>query len=61
MATIVGGKLIDKNVTQKVYAKLHKGLLKGVNGIVVHQTGAASAQHALNSYSNAGANGALFN
>jgi len=60
MPTIVSGKLVDSKVTQKVYSKLHKGALNTVHGIIVHQTGAPTAQHTFNSYSNAGANGAHF-
>lgn len=60
MATLVSGKLVDKKVTQKVYSKLHKGTMSTAHGIVVHQTGAPTAQHTFNSYTNAGANGAHF-
>lgn len=60
MASLVSGKLVDSKVMQKVYSKLHKGTLSTVHGIVVHQTGAPTAQHTFNSYSNAGANGAHF-
>ncbi|PCK08641.1 MAG: N-acetylmuramoyl-L-alanine amidase [Alteromonadaceae bacterium] len=60
MATLTNGKLAGKKVTQKIFPKLHKGVLAAVNAIVVHQTGAPSAQHTFNSYSNANANGAHF-
>lgn len=60
MSALVNGKLVDKKVTQKIYSKLHKGSMSGAHAIVVHQTGAPSAQHTFNSYTNAGANGAHF-
>lgn len=60
MSALVNGKLVDKKVTQKIYSKLHKGSMSSANAIVVHQTGAPSAQHTFNSYTNAGENGAHF-
>ena len=60
MSALVDGKFVDKKIIQKVYSKLHKGGMGTVHAIVVHQTGAPSAQHTFNSYTNAGANGAHF-
>ncbi|WBS04670.1 N-acetylmuramoyl-L-alanine amidase [Pseudoduganella sp. SL102] len=54
-----GGKLIHARVTDKVNSKIEKGTLAGVNAIVVHQTGAATAQSSFSSY-DAGLNGAHF-
>lgn len=54
-----GGKLVHKNVTDKVNNKIEKGKLSKVSAIVVHQTGGATAESSLSSY-NAGKNGAHF-
>jgi len=54
-----GGKLIHRNVTDKVNNKIEKGKLSSVHAIVVHQTGGATAESALQSY-NQGKNGAHF-
>lgn len=59
MSKIVNGKLVDTKVNQKIYTSLHKGDLKAIHAIIVHQTGAATAQHTFNSYAN-GLNGAHF-
>lgn len=59
MSKIINGKFVDTKVTQKIYSGLHKGKLSTVHAIVVHQTGAATAQHTLNSYANS-SNGAHF-
>lgn len=53
------GKLVHKNVTDKVVSGIEKGTLKEVHAIVVHQTGAATAGSSFSSY-NAGNNGAHF-
>lgn len=53
MSKLINGELMDKNVTQKIYKGLHKGKIAKVNAIVVHQTGAPSAQHTFNSYTSA--------
>lgn len=54
MSKLNSGKLIDQKITQKIYSNLHHGNLNQVNAIVVHQTGASTAQHTFNSYSSAG-------
>jgi len=59
MSKIIGGKLVDKKVSQKIYKSLQKGNITTINAIVVHQTGAATAQHTFNSYTNS-SNGAHF-
>lgn len=58
-ATLKDGKLIDPRVTDKVNAKIEKGVLKTVAALIVHQTGGGSALSALESYK-AGGNGAHF-
>ncbi len=59
MSKIISGKLVDKKVDQKIYKSLHKGEMTTVHAIVVHQTGASTAQHTFNSYTNS-SNGAHF-
>lgn len=59
MSKIIAGKLVDKKVSQKIYKSLHKGNMTTVNAIVVHQTGASTAQHTFNSYTSS-SNGAHF-
>ena len=59
MSKVINGKFVDTNVTQKIYSGLHKGKLSTIHAIVVHQTGAATAQHTFNSYGNS-SNGAHF-
>jgi N-acetyl-anhydromuramyl-L-alanine amidase AmpD len=54
-----GGKLVHKNVIDKVNGKIEKGVLKSVNAVVVHQTGGSTAESALSSYEG-GQNGAHF-
>jgi hypothetical protein len=39
---------------------IEKGMMTHINGIIVHQTGSATAQSTLNAYSRPGANGAHF-
>ncbi len=60
MSRINKGKLIHTRVSQKIFNTLHKGPITKINAIVVHQTGAPSAQNTFNSYSNPKANGAHF-
>ena len=50
---IESGKLIHSKVEQKVYNGLHKGDMPSPQAMVVHQTGAPTAQHTFNSYSSA--------
>lgn len=52
MSKLINGELQDKKVTQKIYKGLQHGKIAKVNAIVVHQTGAPSAQHTFNSYQN---------
>ena len=59
MSKKIGGKLVDKKVSQKIYKGLHKGSLTIINAIVVHQTGASTAQHTFNSFASS-SNGAHF-
>lgn len=47
-------------VTVKIFQTIERGPMDQVNGIVVHQTGASTAQSTFNSYQNKGANGAHF-
>lgn len=50
MSKLINGELKDPKVTQKVYQALHKGKISKVNAVVIHQTGAPTAQHTFNSY-----------
>lgn len=47
-------------ISKKIFHSLHHGDMAQVNGIVVHQTGAATLQSTFNSYQHANANGAHF-
>ena len=58
-AAWAGGKLVHKNVLDKVNAKIEKGALAVVNALVLHQTGGSSATSSLSSYDQ-GQNGAHF-
>lgn len=53
MSKLINGELQDTKVTQKIFKSLHKGKIAKVNAIVVHQTGATSAQSTFNSYQSA--------
>src|SRR5690625_6011320 len=53
MSKLIKGKLQDKKVELKIFEGLHKGVMAKVNAIVVHQTGAPTAQHTFNSYKSA--------
>lgn len=53
MSKLISGELQDTKVIQKIFKSLHKGKIAKVNAIVVHQTGAPSAQHTFNSYQSA--------
>jgi len=59
MSKIINGKLVDTKINQKIYKSLHKGNITTLNAIVVHQTGASTAQHTFNSYTTS-SNGAHF-
>ncbi|MFC4878390.1 N-acetylmuramoyl-L-alanine amidase [Microbulbifer halophilus] len=50
MPTLKNGLLIDPKVHQRVFPGLEKGPLNSVNALVIHQTGAPTAQHTFNSY-----------
>lgn len=54
------GMLNDARVTQERHKNIERGELKTVRGIIVHQTGGASAESSLNSYRDKNANGAHF-
>ena len=54
------GEVQDPRVTLALRPGLHRGAMDKVNGIIVHQTGGATAQSALDSYLKPGANGAHF-
>lgn len=54
-----GGKLIHANVKDKVNSKIEKGALGAVHALVLHQTGAATAESSFSSYES-GKNGAHF-
>ncbi len=54
------GWVLDDRVQITRRPNLRHGRMDAVHGIIVHQTGAATAQSSLNSYLNAGANGAHF-
>lgn len=56
---IKDGKLISGNVIDKINPKIEKGAMSSVNGLVVHQTGGASAKSAFESYKS-GKSGAHF-
>ena len=59
MGKIQDGKLKDPKVKLKMFATIERGLLKKVAAIVVHQTGAATAESTFQSYKGP-ANGAHF-
>ncbi|WP_020409246.1 peptidoglycan recognition protein family protein [Hahella ganghwensis] len=54
MSAVKAGILTDKRVTQKIYSGIEKGILKKVDALVIHQTGALTAQHTFNSYAKGG-------
>ena len=56
---LTDGKLVHKNVIDKIDSKIEKGVLGTVNAIVVHQTGASTAESSFSSYKE-GKNGAHF-
>lgn len=56
----VDGWAIDTRITVTRRPNLLHGTMTSVRGIVVHQTGASTAQSSLNSYLHPGANGAHF-
>jgi N-acetyl-anhydromuramyl-L-alanine amidase AmpD len=54
------GMLITPEVKQSRKKTIERGVMKAVYGLIVHQTGGATAQSSLNSYKNPSANGAHF-
>jgi len=50
----------DANIQRAPRPMIEHGEMKSIRGIIVHQTGGATANATLNSYKNAGANGAHF-
>lgn len=54
------GIVQDARVTQAIHSTIEHGPMARVHGIIVHQTGGASARGALNNYKNPGAHGAHF-
>jgi len=54
------GHVIDSKVTVKIFSHIERGDMLVVNGIIIHQTNASTAQSTFNSYMNAQANGAHF-
>ncbi len=54
------GIVLDSRVTQAIHSTLEHGPMAQVHGVIVHQTGGASARGALNNYKNPGAHGAHF-
>ena len=59
MTTLKNGILQDPKIKQRIFSGIEKGLLAKVNSLVIHQTGAPTAQHTFNSYQ-AGGHGAHF-
>ena len=59
MSNIQDGKLIDSRVTLKISSTIERGALAKVNALVIHQTGAATAESTLSSYKGK-SNGAHF-
>lgn len=59
VAAWMGGKLVHSKVIDKINSKIEKGALTAVHGLIVHQTGGATAESALQSYET-GQNGAHF-
>ncbi|WCM93866.1 N-acetylmuramoyl-L-alanine amidase [Acidovorax sp. NCPPB 2350] len=54
------GKVQDPRVKLSIYSTIERGEMKVINGIIVHQTGAATAQSSFNSYKGSDPNGAHF-
>jgi len=54
------GHVIDSRVTVKIFPHIERNSMTSINGIVVHQTNAPTAQSTFNSYMQAKANGAHF-
>jgi N-acetylmuramoyl-L-alanine amidase len=54
------GRVQHPRVKNAIASTIERGPLAQVRGLIVHQTGGATAQSSLDSYKNAGANGAHF-
>lgn len=54
------GAIIDVRIHRSLNSSIERGSMKTVHGIIVHQTGAATAQSTLDSYKNPSASGAHF-
>jgi N-acetyl-anhydromuramyl-L-alanine amidase AmpD len=54
------GIVEDQRVVKAISPNIERGPMLSIAGLIVHQTGGASAQSSLDSYKNAGANGAHF-
>lgn len=50
MATLKNGLFKDPKVQQRLFPSIEKGPLTNVNALVIHQTGAPTAQHTFNFY-----------
>lgn len=48
------GLLIDTKVTHKIFSGIEQGPLRAVNALVIHQTGASTAESTFNSYTKGG-------
>jgi N-acetyl-anhydromuramyl-L-alanine amidase AmpD len=54
------GIVINSRINRALRPTIERGHMKAVHGIIVHQTGGATAQSAFESYKNPSANGAHF-
>lgn len=54
MSTLKQGLLLDPKITQKVFSGIEHGSLSKVDTLVIHQTGASTAQQTFNSYAKGG-------
>lgn len=54
------GMVLDQRVIKAIRPSIERGPMKVVRGLIVHQTGGATAQSSLDSYQRASANGAHF-
>ncbi len=60
MTTLKNGLLLDSKVIDKVFGALHRGPLKDIHAIVVHQTDSSTAQQTFNKYAGTRPTGAHF-
>ncbi|MTD26645.1 peptidoglycan recognition protein family protein [Erwinia sorbitola] len=54
------GHIDAERISLKIFKNIERGKMDAINGIVVHQTNAATASSTFNSYQTKGANGAHF-